>query len=71
MGREVYDRSKELLGIISEIHINYTNGNVEYICVKLAKGINSSKLPWTAVDDIVQVPPSEIDRLEGSIYLRR
>lgn len=44
---------------------------MEFICVKLAKGINSSKLPWTSSDDIVQVPPSEIEKVEGSIYLRR
>jgi|TARA_B100001540_G_C15813279_1_gene645724 hypothetical protein len=60
-----------LLGIVTEIHINYTNGGVEFICVKLEKGINSTKLPWTAKDNIVQVPPSEIERLEGSIFLRR
>ncbi len=71
VGREVFDKSKELLGVVTEIHINYDNGNVEFICVKLEKGINSTKLPWTAKDNIVQVPPSEIDRLEGSIFLRR
>ena len=60
-----------MLGIISDLHINHKSGNVEFICVKLAKGINPTKLPWTAVDDIVQVPPSEIDKVEGSVYLRK
>ena len=67
----MYDRGEALLGKITEVHINYSNGNVEFICVKLEKGINPEKLPWNVVDDVVQVPPSEIDRLEGSIYLRR
>ena len=71
VGRDVYDRGDELLGIVTEIHINYGNGNVEFICVKLVNGINSDKLPWNVTDDVVQVPPSEIDRIEGSIYLRR
>ncbi|MBK00167.1 MAG: hypothetical protein CMB48_04280 [Euryarchaeota archaeon] len=71
VGREVFDKSKELLGVVTEIHINYDDGNVEFICVKLEKGLDSTKLPWTAKDNIVQVPPSEIDRLEGSIFLRR
>ena len=71
MGREVFDKSEELLGIVTEVHINYASGNVEFICVKLEKGINSTKLPWTAKENIVQVPPSEIERLEGSIFLRR
>lgn len=53
------------------MHINYASGNVEFICVKLEKGINSTKLPWTAKENIVQVPPTEIERLEGSIFLRR
>ena len=51
--------------------MDHSNGNVQFVCVKLAKGINPSKLPWTSLDDIVQVPPSEIDKVEGSIYLRR
>ena len=71
VGRDVFDRSKELLGKVTEIHIDYKNGNVEFICVKLEKGINSEKLPWAVLGDVVQVPPSEIDRLEGSIFLRR
>ena len=59
------------MGNVTEVHINYSNGKVEFICVKLANGINSDKLPWNVMDDVVQVPPSEIDRIEGSIYLRR
>ena len=64
-------KSEELLGIVTEVHINYASGSVKFICVKLEKGINSTKLPWTAKENIVQVPPSEIERLEGSIFLRR
>ena len=60
-----------MLGIVTEVYINYVSGNVEFICVKLEKGINSTKLPWTAKENIVQVPPTEIDRLEESIFLRR
>ncbi len=59
------------MGIITDIHINHSTGDVEFICVKLAKGINSSKLPWAATDNVAQVPPSEIDKVEGSIFLRR
>ena len=59
------------MGIIADIHINHSTGDVEFICVKLAKGINPSKLPWAATDNVAQVPPSEIDKVEGSIFLRR
>ena len=71
IGREIYDKGGELLGNVSSIQINSDNGVVEFLLVKLTPGLDATKLPWVFDDDFVQVPPSEIERVESTIQLRR
>ncbi|RAH14876.1 MAG: hypothetical protein CMB56_004225 [Methanobacteriota archaeon] len=71
VGRNVFDRSEELLGKVTDINIDFNSGNVQFICVELEKSINSEKLPWISSGDIVQVPVSVIEKISDAIYLSK
>jgi len=69
--RDVYDKGGELLGRVSGIQIDPADGKVEFLLVELAEGLDAAKLPWLFDGDVVQVPPSEVERVESTIQLRR
>ena len=71
LDREVYDKGEELLGKVSGIQIDSTDGTVEFLLIELAAGLDASKLPWLFDGDLVQVPPSEVERVGSTILLRR
>lgn len=71
IGREVYDKSGDLLGKVSGIQIDSASGAVEFLLIELTSSLDASKLPWLFDDDVVQVPPGEVERVESTIQLRR
>ena len=71
IGRDVVGRQDERLGGLRDVVFDKATGSVMSIRVRIEGDIDPSKLPWTMVDGLMEIPIEDISRIATKIHLKR
>jgi sporulation protein YlmC with PRC-barrel domain len=70
-GLRVIDRRGDLLGIISDLVVDDSTGNILGILLKLDSGLDANLLPWPSHGEHLLVPTDEIEKVDEDVHLAR
>ena len=71
IGRDVVDSHQERLGELKDVVFDTSTGSILALRVKIEHDIDVSKLPWSMLDGLLQIPVEEISRIATKIHLKR
>ncbi len=71
VGLSVVDSRGDLLGIVADMMIELTTGQVGTLVVDLATSIDASLLPWPCEAGLMLLPSDEIDHVGTQVVLKR
>jgi sporulation protein YlmC with PRC-barrel domain len=71
IGRDVVGRQDERLGELKDVAFDTATGSVMSVRVRIEADIDPSKLPWSMVDGLIEIPVEDISRIATKIHLKR
>ncbi|MDE0857811.1 MAG: PRC-barrel domain-containing protein [Candidatus Poseidoniaceae archaeon] len=71
IGRDVVDSHQQRLGELKDVVFDTPTGTIVALRVEIERNLEPSKLPWTVVDGLVQIPAEDISRIASRIHLKR
>jgi len=71
IGRDVVDSHQQRLGELKDVVFDTPTGTIVALRVEIERDLEPSKLPWTVVDGLVQIPAEDISRIASRIHLKR
>ena len=70
IGRDVVDSHQQRLGELKDVVFDTPTGTIVALRVEIERDLEPSKLPWTVVDGLVQIPAEDISRIASRIHLK-
>ncbi|GEM_PF-529669 len=70
-GRRVVDSRGDLLGVVADLLIDSTSGNVLGLLLDLDAGLDAGLLPWPVHGTHLLVPTDEVAAIDEDIHLLR